>query len=219
MATDGTAAAQSPASRSGRLADRVVERLAARGVRPNQISLLGLGFGVAAAIAVGASPGVSGRWHATLLLAAVAAMLLRLLCTVLDGVLAVRGNLRTPVGLLFNELPDRLSDLALFLAAGIAASGVIIGQQLGWLAAVAALLAEYVRTLGVACGAAYHFEGSLTKQRRVAVIVLACLAAAFAPPSLVSPDWLFAAALAVVAVGSVVTLVVRLNAVVAELSA
>ncbi len=146
-------------------------------------------------------------------------MLLRLLCTVLDGVLAVRGNLRTPVGLLFNELPDRLSDLALFLAAGVAASGLGIGPQLGWFAAVAALLAEYVRTLGVACGAAYHFEGPLTKQRRVAVMAVACLAAAFVPPSLVSPDRLFAVGLVVVAVGSVVTLVVRLNAVVAELSA
>ena len=219
MGTDSAAAAQPPASRAGRLADRVVERLAARGVRPNQISLLGLGFGLAAAVAVAASSGVSGRWHATILVAAVAAMLLRLLCTVLDGVLAVRGNLRTPVGLLFNELPDRLSDLALFLAAGVAASGLGIGPQLGWFAAVAALLAEYVRTLGVACGAAYHFEGPLTKQRRVAVMAVACLAAAFVPPSLVSPDRLFAVALAVVAVGSVVTLVVRLNAVVAELSA
>ncbi len=55
-----------------------------------------------------------GRWR--LLLLAGGFVQLRLLCNLLDGLVAVEGGLRTKTGEIYNELPDRISD-ALFLAA------------------------------------------------------------------------------------------------------
>ena len=101
----------------------------------------------------------------------------RLLCNMLDGMLAVEGGLKTPSGELYNELPDRLADLLILVGAGYA---IVVpwGPELGWAAAADGALTAYVRTLGVAAGASQHFVGPMAKPRRMHVLIAACLLSA-----------------------------------------
>jgi phosphatidylglycerophosphate synthase len=189
------------------------------GARPNQVSLVGLGFAVLAAICLIVAGGGTGDRRIALLLAAALLMPLRLLCNLFDGMLAVEGGQKTTTGEIYNELPDRLSDLAILAAAGYAMPAVVWGRDLGWAAGAAALLTAYVRTLGVAAGAAPHFNGPMAKPRRMHVMIVACLLSA-AETALGWPQGrLLAAALVVIVGGCAVTILRRLRRIAADLRA
>src|SRR5687768_6993493 len=117
------------ATRNRSWARTVAAWLAAHGVRPNAVS-------IASVVAAGAAAAafVSG-WP----LVAAAAIQLRLLCNMLDGMLAVEGGLKTKTGDIFNELPDRIADVLILVGAGYALRDLPNGPVLGWLAAVLAL--------------------------------------------------------------------------------
>jgi phosphatidylglycerophosphate synthase len=189
------------------------------GARPNQVSVAGVGFAALAAVCLIFAGRSGGEARAALLLAAAGAIVLRLLCNMLDGMLAVEGGLRTPSGEIFNELPDRISDPLILVGAGYAVSGVSWGPDLGWAAATMALLTAYVRTLGAAAGAAQHFEGPMAKPRRMHLVIAACILSAVAAVSGWREGWLLAVALGLVIAGGVVTMAVRLRGIVADLRA
>ena len=152
--------------------------VATGGGRPNQVSLFGVviaGFAAACLIFAGRT---DGGTRVALLVVAAAAIPLRLLCNMLDGMLAVEGGLKIRTGELYNELPDRIADLLFLAGAGYAIGEVAWGPQLGWAAAATALLTAYVRTLGVAAGAAQHFDGPMAKPRRMHVLIVACVVSA-----------------------------------------
>src|SRR5215204_6217323 len=94
--------------------------LAHRGMTPNAVSVLSVAFAVAAGavLAIDSAP-LSVPRVATLLIAA-GCVQLRLLCNLLDGMLAVEMGLKTPTGDLFNELPDRIADVVILVGAGYA---------------------------------------------------------------------------------------------------
>lgn len=205
-------------SRGVRWAVATAQRLRRAGVRPNQVSLAGLAF---AALGAGclllAGRSADGGRAALLLLAAVA-LPLRLLCNLLDGMLAVEGGLRTPTGELSNELPDRLADLLLLVGAGYAVQGIAWAPPLGWLAGSFALIVAHVRTLGSAAGAATHFDGQMPKPRRMPVLFAACLLAG-GDALLGEPrGWELVVALAVVALGPMVTVGLRQRRIAADLA-
>jgi phosphatidylglycerophosphate synthase len=149
-------------------------RLARAGVRPNQISVLGVLFAAAAAAAFIALPHVDAPLQAVLLVAAAASIQLRLLCNMLDGLLAVEGGLASPVGDLFNDVPDRIADVVILAGAGYAIAWPW-GEPLGWAAATAAVLTAYVRVLGGALGARQYFVGPMAKPHRMAALTAACI--------------------------------------------
>ncbi|CAG7843984.1 hypothetical protein USB125703_00202 [Pseudoclavibacter triregionum] len=202
--------------RSAGWARRSAGALAALGLTPNRISLLSLLIAVAAAAALlgaGLSGAAARPW---LLVGAAVAMPLRLLCNMLDGMLAVEHGLSTPEGDLFNEVPDRLADLVILAAAGYATCGVWrggghdLGVAIGWAAGAAAVLTAYVRTLGAANGVGNFFDGLMAKPTRMWALVLACLAS-LAEPALGWPSGVvLAVALAGILLGSLQTIAVRL---------
>ena len=107
------------------------------------------------------------------LVVAVLASAFRLWLNMLDGMVAVAdgsaecvGNVR---GTLWNELPDRVSDIALLL--GAAHSG-LCHPLAGYGAAIAALAVAYVGTMGQAVGVGRRFEGWMSKPWRVATILV-----------------------------------------------
>lgn len=120
----------------------------------------------------GGTPAVVG------LLVAPVFVALRGLCNLLDGLVAVEGNLRTASGELFNDLPDRVSDLLLYVAAGHAVIGSAWGVELGWAAAALAIMTAYVRYLGGAMRAGQSFLGPMAKTHRMACLSAGCVAAA-----------------------------------------
>jgi phosphatidylglycerophosphate synthase len=122
--------------------------------------------------------------------------------------IAVEGGLGGPVGEIYNDLPDRVADVAIFVGAGLALRALPYGITIGWLAAVAALLTAYVRVLGGAVGLKQDFCGPMAKQHRMAVVTGGCLASAIESACHRPPRLLYAA-LAVVVLGSAVTFVKR----------
>src|SRR5918994_6948164 len=114
-------------SRSASWAIRAARRLQRAGVQPNQVSMLGVVLaGLAAGCLIFAGRSQDGA-RIVLLVVAAAAMPLRLLCNMLDGMLAVEGGLKSPSGALYNELPDRLDDLLILVGAGYPIPGIPCG--------------------------------------------------------------------------------------------
>lgn len=193
--------------------------LARAGVSPNGISL---GSVAAAALGMGAFlalPEVAeSRTRAGLYVAAAAMIQLRLLCNMLDGMVAVEGGLRSRTGELFNEVPDRLADLLLLAGAGYAARELPHGLELGWLAAALAIFTAYVRAFGKSVGAGMHFVGPMAKPHRMATLTAACLVAA-ALSATPHHGRALLAALVLISAGCVWTIVRRLRRIAAALPA
>jgi phosphatidylglycerophosphate synthase len=153
------------ASRSTRWAGSLSRAAVRAGFTADGISILSLLFaaGGAAALLTLRQP-----WN---LLACAAGIQLRLLCNLLDGMVAIEGGRKSKVGVLYNEVPDRIAD-SLFLVALGYAIGI---PWLGWLAALAAAVTAYIRVLGGTFGLPQDFRGPLAKQHRMAVMTAGCL--------------------------------------------
>jgi phosphatidylglycerophosphate synthase len=114
-------------------------------------------------------------------IAAAVFMQARLLANMLDGMVAIESGTASPVGELFNEIPDRVSDTAMLVGAGYAAGGQ---PELGFVAACLALFVAYIRAEGKVAGAHQEFCGPLAKPQRVFVMTVAALLCAVLPQPL-----------------------------------
>lgn len=199
-------------TRQQRWAQALAARFARTGVTPNQISVVSFVFAAAGAGCLVAAPRATPVGQALLLAGAAAGIQLRLLCNMLDGLVAVEGGKLTPAGELYNDVPDRAADVALFACAGYGVVSLSWGADLGWAAAVVAVTCAYVRYLGATMSAGQLFIGPMAKQHRMALLTAACLlAAAEALAGL--PDRVIPVALGVVVAGGLVTIVRRLRAI------
>lgn len=183
------------------------------GFRPNGVSVLSILFAAAAGLALWRF-GVGGNWR--LLVGAAVAIQLRLLCNMLDGLLAVEGGFKSKLGDLYNEIPDRIADVAILVGAGYAVVTMPYGGILGWSAALLAVLTAYLRLLAGSLGAQQLFIGPMAKQHRMFVVTVGCLLGALehSRSGTARAVWL---ALIVVVAGSLITLVRRLLRLAAEL--
>lgn len=186
------------------------------GVSPNAISLASLGFALLAATCLW-STAQAGIWtRSFFFLGAAACIQLRLLCNMFDGMVAIEGGRKTSYGELFNDMPDRFADIAILVAAGYAMPAASWGRELGWMAAILAVLTAYVRLLGGTLGVRQYFRGPMAKQHRMAVMTAACLISAALP----GPNRhasIIGLALVIVVVGSAVTLARRTLCIVRDL--
>src|SRR5881628_2961122 len=83
--------------------------LVRRGLTPNQISVASAVISAIGAAALLLAGGwAHGREVIAFLMAAVCIQL-RLVCNLLDGLMAVEGGLKTKTGEIFNEFPDRIA--------------------------------------------------------------------------------------------------------------
>jgi phosphatidylglycerophosphate synthase len=196
------------ASRSTRWAGFLSSAAVRAGMTADGISILSLLFAVAGAAALLWLP---KPWN---LLACAAGIQLRLLCNLLDGMVAIEGGKKSKVGVLYNEVPDRVAD-SLF----IVALGYSIGiPWLGWLGALAAAVTAYIRVLGGTFGLVQDFRGPLAKQHRMAVMTLGCLL------GVVELFWvgtgrIVEAAAWIIAIGAIVTCGTRIHAIARQLKA
>ncbi|MGX5730908.1 CDP-alcohol phosphatidyltransferase family protein [Pseudoxanthomonas beigongshangi] len=175
-------------------------------VTPNQISVLSVFFAAVGAAMLAWSPSVPG------LLICAACVQLRLLCNLLDGMVAMEGGKQTPTGALYNEFPDRIADSLLIVGLGHAA-GL---PWLGWLGALLAALTAYVRVSGGSLGLAQDFRGPMAKQHRMAVLTAACVFA-IGERLLAGTHWVLPAAAWIIALGSLLTCATRTRAIAAQL--
>lgn len=189
-------------------------------MRPNTISLVSVACAaVAGACLLASGPGDNAPILRVALLVVAAVMIqLRLVCNLLDGMVAIEGGLKTKSGELFNDVPDRISDPLILVGAGYGVGWTAWGPELGWLAAVLAILTAYVRVLGVSAGTPAYFIGPMAKQHRMVVLTLACVLGA-AESVVFQPyrGWAVGLALVVIAAGSAVTVARRLRRIAADL--
>ncbi|HEX8323203.1 MAG TPA: CDP-alcohol phosphatidyltransferase family protein [Tepidisphaeraceae bacterium] len=223
----GTPADRRPLKTRDKLwAKRLATALARRGVTPNAISLYSVAFaGLAmlAFIATRRSP--VPPYRAVCLLIAIVGMQLRLLCNLLDGMVAVEAGAGVgKFGEIFNDLPDRVGDILIFAGAGICAGGTE-GPLLGLGAGIGCVLTAYVRVLGKSMGAHSHFVGPMAKPHRMATMSVACLVGILVVlviDPLLKGRYLhvwMVVPLVVVCVGCLVTCVNRLRLIVQDLRA
>ena len=150
-------------------ARRLAAVLVKSGLTPNGMSVTGIFFAGAA----GGLLYACGEQPWALLIAAVCIQL-RLLCNMLDGLMAVECKAGSATGSLFNEAPDRGEDALILVGAGYASGH----PWLGWLAALLAANTAYIRVFGGSAGLAQDFSGWGSKPRRMFWMTVTCLAAA-----------------------------------------
>lgn len=160
--------------RSAKWAHSSAAALASSGVTPNHISLQSVVFAILACGAFYLS-----RTHQYYLIAASLCVQLRLICNLLDGMVAVEHQQSSPNGELYNDVPDRFADVFIIVGAALAIPQSelfpIRPLDLAWLAAVVAVITAYVRVLGRSLGTPSHFFGPMAKQHRMFLITVAAL--------------------------------------------
>ena len=170
---------------------------------PNGISVAGM----VCALAAGAGFALAGA-AAPLWLAGALLVQLRLLANMMDGMVAVGRGMASPLGELFNEVPDRISDTAILLGIAVGSGS---GLALGLAAGLAAMSTAYVRAVGRAAGAPSDFSGPMAKQQRMAVVTALAVWCAFAPAGWGAGSAVPATVLAVVTLLAVLTAARRLR--------
>jgi len=184
-------------------------------ITPNQISVCSIFYASLAGACLLFSPIVHGPG---LYVAAALFIQGRLLCNLLDGMVAIEGGLRSKSGDIFNELPDRISDVLILAPIGYALPSFPWAPPIAWCAAILAVLTAYVRALGASLGAGQDFSGPMAKPHRMAAITVGCLLSA-AETFWDGRAWALAIAVCIVAAGSAVTVLRRTLHLIAKLEA
>ena len=131
-------------------------------IHPDTISYLSIAAALVAAICFWQSG--DNRW---LLIIAPLFCYLRLWFNMLDGMVAVAANKATRRGEILNDLPDRVSDVIIFI--GVAHSGWM-NPFFGYWAAIFAMLTAYVGLFGQALGGQREFGGIMSKPWRMVAL-------------------------------------------------
>jgi phosphatidylglycerophosphate synthase len=157
----------------------VMARLLVRvGVTPNQVSIMSTLFAAVGAFLLVVSAHLPDLLPILSLIGAAVCIQLRLLCNLIDGLMAVECDKKSVHGDLFNELPDRISDVLLLVAAGYAAQSGDLGVTLGWLAAVLAVTTAYLRAFGARYSRSQDYSGPMAKPQRMFMLTIGSLLAA-----------------------------------------
>ncbi|GLT08476.1 CDP-diacylglycerol--glycerol-3-phosphate 3-phosphatidyltransferase [Sulfitobacter porphyrae] len=194
-------------SRKSGWANRITAFLAGRAITPNQISQASIAAALLAGLAfwMTAYADSTNLKGALLILAALTCQL-RLLCNLFDGMVAIEAGKSAPDGPFWNEFPDRIADLIIFIGIGFGLGS----PTLGFAAATCAVLTAYTRELGASIGLAPDFSGPMAKQHRMATVTLAAVLAVFEQHFL-PQGTILTVALWVVIIGSIVTVGRRAN--------
>ena len=158
-----TPSARRPIADAFRATAHSATRLCVRaGVHPDTISY--------ASIVASAGAAACFFWSSDvpwLLLVAPLLCYLRLWFNMLDGMVAIASGKASRRGEILNELPDRVSDVLIFV--GVAHSG-LAAVPLGYWAAILALFTAYIGIFGQAVGAARQFGGVMAKPIRMVTL-------------------------------------------------
>jgi phosphatidylglycerophosphate synthase len=219
----GTGSRRELKTRNAKWAQSMARKVDAIGITPNAVSVVSVVFAVVGSVLMMTVSYACCKSAATLMwLGAAACIQFRLLCNLIDGMVAIEGGKKSVVGGLYNEVPDRIADPLFLLAAGYCNDWIIKlwEMPLGWIAAVLALMTAYIRVLGGTLLGTQSFIGPMAKQHRMAVLTLACLLS-------IGEVWfrqdgkpaeaVMTVALAVIVVGSLFTCWRRLRLISAEL--
>lgn len=182
------------------------------GVTPNAISGASVVFALLGAVAFVSAYYHWLPWWLGWLIGAIMIQL-RLICNLMDGMVAIEGGHKTPTGDLWNEIPDRFADTFLFVGAGWASGSWIFGVIAAW----SSIMTAYVRSTGANVLAGKHdFCGPFAKPQRMAALTIASLITAFYGLPQGNADIMYWS-LAVIAIGTLLTVFRRIFRIAREL--
>ena len=201
------------ASRGWKISEHIANFLAGSGATPNAISIAGMICGICGGAMFAETARSMHSW--IFWLAGALFVQLRLLANLYDGMVAVARGVASPVGELFNEVPDRVSDAATLIGFGYAAGS---NALLGFVASIFAIFLAYVRAQGKVAGAQQEFCGPMAKQQRMAAVTIAAVLSAILSlmPAVIGnpgyerwkiPEW----TLWIIIAGSIITVIRRLH--------
>lgn len=204
MNPSGESARRPLKSRSTAWARMAASRLTRAGVSPNAISLASVIFAALGSALLVYSPEFGAAWWLGWIGVALCVQA-RLLCNLMDGMVAVEGNRRSPTGELWNEVPDRIADTLFLLAAAFAVGSTVLGV----LAVTGALMTAYVRALGATLTGEQDFCGPMAKPHRMAALTASLILGVLLGPWLGAERVLLIGVI-VIALGSWATVARRL---------
>ncbi|MBY0384255.1 CDP-alcohol phosphatidyltransferase family protein [bacterium] len=194
------------------LFQKAAQKLVKMGFTPNQVSVLSSVFALLAGFSFVQTSQVPSQGRILFLLIAIFGMQMRLVCNLLDGLMAIEGGLKTASGELFNDVPDRISDSLIFIGAGFLAALYLQSLfHLGWAAALMAVMTAYVRCLGAAMTGKHDFSGFMAKQHRMFILTVASGATIFEVLGFWPLGVSMSLGLFVVVVGATLTVIHRLR--------
>jgi phosphatidylglycerophosphate synthase len=197
--------------RTGKGAANLCVRL---GIPPDAISYLSILAALGAALCFSKS----GR-NTWLLIIAPLFCYLRLWFNMLDGMVAVAAGKASARGEIVNDLPDRISDVIIFV--GVADSD-LMNPLIGYWTAIFSLFTAYVGLFGQAIGGRREFSGIMSKPWRMVALSLgawatfvcrSCQAGSHNFGKLTILDW----TCLVIITGCLQTIIVRLKRIVTAL--
>lgn len=116
------------------------------------------------------------RTHPRYIVLAVAFAMLRLWLNMFDGMVALAAGKASRKGEIVNDLPDRVSDVLIFI--GVAHSGWCNAFYAYWVA-IAAVIVAYVGLFGQAVGVKREFSGVMAKPWRIVALSIGALVTMF----------------------------------------
>ena len=153
----------------------VIDGLARRGITPDAVTLSAIPVGVAAGACILASPAVPALLLLVPILAAI-----RLVLNLVDGALARRTGQTHARGEFYNEVGDRLTDLAFLVPVAFVPGA---DQAIVLLGALGAVLASFAGLATRAAGGERIYRGILSKPGRMVLVGAFSVAAFIVGPS------------------------------------
>ena len=178
-------------------------------VNPDAISYLSIAAALIAAICFWKSG--TRRW---LLIIGPLFCYLRLWFNMLDGLVAFATGKASRRGEILNDLPDRISDIVIFVA--VAHSG-LMNPLIGYWAAIFAVLTSYVGLFGQALGVQRQFGGIMSKPWRMVMLHVGAWLTFFLAPQSIATFTILDLTCLIIIAGCVETIVVRLKRITAAL--
>jgi phosphatidylglycerophosphate synthase len=190
-------------------ADAATRFCVREGIHPDAISYLSIFAALIAAACFWKSGQI--RW---LLTVAPLFCYLRLWFNMLDGMVAVAAGTASRRGEILNDLPDRVSDVVIFV--GVAHSG-LMNPLIGYWAAILAVLTAYVGLFGQALGGEREFGGMMSKPWRMVSLHIGAWLTFFLGEQSVTKITILDWTCLIIIAGCVETIVVRLKRITAAL--
>ncbi|WP_408095935.1 CDP-alcohol phosphatidyltransferase family protein [Peredibacter sp. HCB2-198] len=189
-------------SRQTAWAKALSRMIAQAGISPNMISFMSMVF---AALSLGSAL-LGHPIFAALFIQ------MRLICNLMDGMVAVEFGKKSKTGDLWNDVPDRFADVAIILGAGYLSQQYPFAVELAWANGTLAVMTAYLRVLGASLASPHYYIGPMAKPHRMAI-----LTAAFIGEAIYPGGTLLYGALIIMLVGQVITCVRRLNRIAVDL--
>jgi phosphatidylglycerophosphate synthase len=191
----------------------LAKSLANAGISPNQISVASVIFGALSGISFALS---ATQNKALFLFLAALFIQLRLICNLMDGMVAVEHKKKTNSGDIYNDVPDRFADFFIIVGAGYAVPDMFAAIPLAFTGASIAILTAYTRVLGASLKSPHYYNGIMAKPQRMAILTISALINIALFKAEVKVDLIYIS-LWIIAAGGLLTVFTRLSKIVGDL--